>query len=115
MPLSVDQLSRVRRMTGDNDSSFWTDTQLQNAAEAFNVAGVYDLRALSASLWEEKAATWSVLVQTSESGSSRAAQQQFDHAIVMAKRFKEDAGVVPVDPNTLFPRSTRVVRAVKGA
>jgi hypothetical protein len=113
MPLTADQLAQVRRMVADVESETWTDPQLEAAAEAFVTDDVYDLRALAASLWEEKAAEWATQVAVSESGSSRAMQQQFDHAIVMAKRFKENSSE-GTDPTTQFPRSTRIVRATRG-
>lgn len=112
MALDADQLAQVRRMVADTTGETWSDDLLQAAAEAFFVDNVYNLRALAASLWEEKAAEWATLVATSESGSSRAAQQQFDHAIEMAKRFAGNGsnGTTPVP---VYPRSTRIVRPVR--
>ena len=113
MALTVDELAQLRRMVSDADQEFWDDTMLQDAAVAFqNADNTYDFRSLAASLWEEKAAKWATLVNTSESGSSRSMSQQFDHAIVMAKRFRESGSDEPTD-STLYPRSTRIVRPTR--
>lgn len=116
MALTDDQLAQVRRMVADTTSETWSDDDLRAAAEAFlNSDGSYNLRGLTASLWEERAAGAWELVQTSESGSSRAAQQAFDHALAMAKRFKDDDSSDGTDPTAQYPRSTRIVRPTLGA
>ena len=112
MALTADQLAQVRRMVADTTSETWSDSLLQAAAEAYVLDGVYDLRALAASLWEEKAAEWATLVRTSESGSSRDMQQQFDHAVEMTKRFRTGGETAP-ETAALFPRSTRIVRPTR--
>lgn len=113
MALSADELAQIRRMVSDADQEFWSDLLLQDAAEAYvSTDGSYDLRSLAASLWEEKAAAWAKMVNTSESGSSRSMSQQFDHAIVMAKRFRESGSDEPAD-TSLYPRSTRIVRPTR--
>lgn len=113
MALTAEQLAQLREMIGDKDMEMWTDPELMIAAEDYVAEGVYDLRALAGSLWEKKAADWAVLVNTSESGSSRSASQQFDHAIAMVKVFKGD-GSNGTDGTTAYPRSTRIVRATPG-
>ena len=112
--LTADQLAQVRRMISEpNDSNGYTDLILLAAAEAFLTDGSYNLRGLAGELWEQKAAATWELVQTSESGSSRAMQQAFDHAVTMAKLFKEvSAGI---ETTSSYPRSTRIVRPVREA
>lgn len=110
MPLTLDQLALVRRMINEpTDSDGWTDVVLLASAEAYFLNGDYDLRSLSASIWEEKAAKVAELVNVSESGSSRSLSQIFDHYMAMAKRFHESTG----EETTVvaYPRSTRMVRA----
>lgn len=115
MALTADQLAQVRRMINEpTDVNGWTDPVLLAAAEAFFVDDVYNLRALSASLWEEKAAKVADLVKVSESGSTREMQQVFDHYMKMAARF----GTAPseeVVSATTYPRSTRIVRPAREA
>lgn len=114
MALTADQLAQIRRMVSDTDNQFWSDDLLLASAEAFALDdGTYDLRGMAASLWEERAASWSSLVRTSESGSSRDLQQKFDHAIVMARRFQESGSGTPTDPDAVYPRSTRIVRPTR--
>lgn len=116
MALTADQLAQLRRMIADTTAEVWSDILLQAAAEAYvGTDGVYDMRGLAASLWEERAASAWELVQTAESGSSRAAQQAFDHAVVMAKRFGGDDGSSGTDTTTAYPQSTKIVRATRGA
>jgi hypothetical protein len=114
MALTADQLAQLRRMVADTTAEVWSDDLLQAAAEAYATTDGYDLRALSASLWEERAASAWELVQTAESGSSRSAQQAFDHAVVMAKRFGDDSSS-GTDNTTVYPQNTKIVRATRGA
>jgi len=112
MALTADQLAQLRRMVADTTGEVWNDDLLQAAAEAFvNSGGTYNMRGLAASLWEERAASAWELVQTAESGSSRAAQQAFEHAITMASRFG-GGGTTP-DTTATYPMSTKMVRATR--
>jgi hypothetical protein len=112
--LTPDQLAQLRRMVADLEQQFWDDEYLLASAEAFFVDEKYDLRQLAASLWDERASSAWELVATSESGSSRSAQQAFDHALAMAKRFGGD-GSSGTSPETTYPRSTKMVRPTREA
>jgi hypothetical protein len=110
--LTADQLAQVRRMISEpDDSNGYTDVILLAMAEVFLLDGVYNLRGLAGELWEQKAAATWELVQTSESGSSRAMQQAFEHAVTMAKLFREIG--TGVETSASAPRSTRIVRPVR--
>lgn len=116
MALTSEQLAQLRKMIDEiTDADGWTDEEMELlAAQNANADGSYNLKAAAAAGWSAKAAKYVELVQMSESGSSRALNQMFDHAVAMAKLYDSGAGT-GTDPAASAPRSTRIVRATRGA
>jgi len=115
MALTTEELAFIRESVSEpNDAGGWTEARFNTVATgATHPDGSYNLRLLSALVWEAKAASLVTAVNVSESGSSRDASQAFDHAMAMAKRFGADA-VVPAESPESRPRSTRMVRPTRG-
>jgi hypothetical protein len=115
MALDSALLARLRQLISEpDDTNGWTDVRIETLApEALQPDGTYDTRLFAAVLWEAKAADASILVNTQESGSSRAMGQVFDHATKMAERYRAAASAPGAAPTTR-PRSTKITRAIPG-
>lgn len=79
-----DLINRLRRMTGEDDVSKYTSTDMQIYLDE---AGG-DLNQAAATIWDEKASAYADLVNISESGSSRSNSDLFDHAVEQRKRYQ---------------------------
>jgi hypothetical protein len=81
------QIAELRLLVGEpDDSNGWTDEQL---AAAIDVTGT--LEGAAARVWSSKAATFSQLVDVSESGSSRKLSDLHKNALTMAERYRNQA------------------------
>lgn len=104
MPTNDDYL-RLRRMTGEDDSTKYTNTDL----EIFiNDAGG-DLNAAASAIWAEKASDYADLVNVSEAGSSRSNSDLFKHAADMRDHYLSIASTTPTVPAATTTRP--IVRA----
>lgn len=101
------EVIRLRRLANYTEVEPYDDTQLSALIESI---GVYRV---AARLWDEKAATYASLVNTSESGSSRNMGDLHKNALAMARYFKgladEAEAETPVDV-TRFARTRAIVR-----
>jgi hypothetical protein len=117
MALTSDELTYLRQLISEpSEDNGWTDERIAELGPgALQQDGSYDLRLYAAVLWEAKAAEAVTLVDTGESGSSRAMGQVFTHAKQMAERYRAPAGGPGTpDPLSGRPRSTKIVRATRG-
>jgi hypothetical protein len=79
-------LEQLRKMISEPTQDPWSDLMLTDIM----TANSDDLRASARYVWETKAADYHALVSVSESGSSRQMQQQFEHALAMAKMYGQN-------------------------
>lgn len=107
---------RVRQLLNEpDDTNGWTDPRIDLLlANSANPDGSFDFRSAGQVGWEEKAATFSSLVNISENGSSRSSSQQFDHALAMAKMFGSGTTDDTGKDTLLRPVSGRIVRPTRG-
>jgi hypothetical protein len=101
------EVIRLRRLANYTAVDPYDDTQLSALIDEF---GVYRT---AARLWDETAAMYASMVNTSESGSSRQMGDLHKNALAMAKYFKaladEEDAETPVDV-TQFARTRAIVR-----
>lgn len=95
-----EQLEDLKRLIGDTE---WTDEDLDQLID--EKAG--NIQAAAASVWESQAASYSQIVDITESGSSRKMGDLFDNAMKMAAYFNGQAN--PVDTSG----STRIGKIVR--
>lgn len=105
-----DDYLRLRRMTGEVDSTTYTNTDL----DMFIERAVGDMTVAASLIWGEKASAYADLVNISEAGSSRSNSDLFRHAIEQREYFLSLAGGSEVPP-TVIPEATssttrRIVR-----
>jgi hypothetical protein len=102
-----DEVVRLRRLADYQDTDPYDDPQLSAIIDASSV-----YRA-AARLWDERAASYASLVNTSESGSSRQMGDLHKNALAMGKYFKsladEEETETPVDV-TRFAQTRAIVR-----
>lgn len=113
---SEQERARVRLALNEpDDTNGWTDDRIDDLILATaNPDGTFDQSAAAAGGWRQKAATLTTLVSISENGSSRQMNQEFDHAMAMAKMFS-DGGSDQTGADSLpRPRSTRIARPTRG-
>jgi hypothetical protein len=77
---TIDQIENVRRIT--NGAEGYTDQQLNTLIDS----GMSD-QAIAYRIWNEIAASTALLVNTSESGSSRSLSDLHKNALTMAANF----------------------------
>lgn len=99
---SQDDYLRLRRMTGEDDSTKYSDTDL----EIFIERAGGDLAGAASLLWGEKAGDYADLVNISEAGSSRSNSDLFKHAVEQRDYFNSIA-VVPLAPTSEHTTTTR--------
>lgn len=81
---SAEEIAAFRLLIGTpEDAAPYTDAELSDRIDA--AAG--NLNALAATIWREKAAHYSTLVDVSESGSSRKMGDLHKNALAMAANF----------------------------
>lgn len=100
------QIADLRDLTDEPTTANFTDAELGAFIDA--VAGDVDFAAVA--VWERKSASYSSLVDTSESGSSRKNSDLYRNAIAMAKYFREKNGDADVTPSVVRTRVRRIVR-----
>jgi hypothetical protein len=76
---SASDIAQVRRNTGEPTTTNYTDQVISDYIDVVGVAGA------SARIWEEKAATWADLVNTTEAGASHAFSDLNKNATAQAK------------------------------
>lgn len=101
-----EQIAELRRMASEpDDSNGYTNQVLGDLIDANS----NDLNLSASAVWQEKASTYSEMVDISEAGSSRKNSQLMSNALSMAGYYRK-AGTVPV-PGTDIPSTTPIVRA----
>lgn len=92
---TTDQITQLRRMIGElEDTAPWTDPDVERLVD-----GSASLNEAAMKGWQEKAAMYASMVDTTESGSSRRLSQLQDQALKMAKHYEglmgstDEAGV----------------------
>lgn len=89
MAATPEEIARLRLMVDEPTTSVYSD---QNISDIFDQAeGDMDLAA--AEIWQQKAARYSTLVDTSESGSSRSMSQLSRNATAQAKFYADKVQV----------------------
>lgn len=83
---TLDDIAAVHRMTATTD----TDPIYTNTLVGTYIDNLGSTEAAAAAIWGEKAATAAVLVDTSESGSSRQLSQIQRQALAMQQHFNPD-------------------------
>lgn len=104
--MTTDTIMTLRRQVGETrPDTAYDDDALQAYLDTAN--GSSDLAA--ALVWEDKAAGYAALVNTSESGSSRSMGDLYKNALAMADRFRKLAapGGDPDAPDAPVPFATR--------
>ncbi len=102
---SSGEVQRLRSLTGYVEADPYDDQQLSDLIDALGINRV------AAMIWQQKAAQYASLVDTSESGSSRSMSQLHKNALTMAANFTKAAqdDETPVDEGR-FARSRAAVR-----
>lgn len=80
------EINRVRRSTNVDEEDY-SDSDISGIIDALEG----NLNLASAQIWEEKAAKYSELVDTSESGSSRKQSSLFENAVKMVEYYTNKA------------------------
>lgn len=84
-----DLIPQFRRMVDEPDDTTYSDESIvADFLSPNTLLGVTDLNTAAAQLWREKAAAAAELVNTSESGSSRALGDIYKNALEMAKHYE---------------------------
>jgi len=105
---TAEQIAELRDMVSEPDSSNgYTDEKLNERIDS----NAGDLNTTAASIWQEKASTYSEMVDISEAGSSRKNSQLMSNALTMSKHFAGLATAGAPVPGTDIPTTTPIVRA----
>lgn len=102
-----DEYLRLRRMTGEDDSKKYSNTDLELFIQQANG----DLNGAASLIWGEKAGDYADLVNISESGSSRSNSDLFKHAIEQRDYFNSISAAPPTTTTTTGSTTRRIVRA----
>lgn len=94
-PLEIEQLKKIT-----NGAVGYTDVQLSDLLDASSQREVAHM------IWQETAASYSTLVNVSESGSSRSLGDLQKNALAMAQQYAP----LSVQQENLRPRSRKIVR-----
>lgn len=94
------QLADLKRLIGDTE---WTDDELSTLIDENNG----NLSAAASVVWESQAASYSQIVDITESGSSRKMGDLFDNAMKMAQYYKGQANPIETQGVT---RIAKIVR-----
>ena len=107
--------ARVRLLLNEpDDSNGWTDERIDELlTSTANPDGSLDFNATAAEGWRQKAATLTTLVSITENGSSRSSEQEFEHALAMAKMYGSAVSDETGSDSLPRPRSTRIVRPTR--
>lgn len=103
-----EQIAELRRMASEpDDTNGYTNTVLNDIIDENS----NDLNVSAASIWQEKASTYSEMVDISEAGSSRKNSQLMANALSMARYYRQQATDLAPVPGTDLPTTTPIVRA----
>lgn len=103
-----EQIAELRRMASEPDgSNGYSDEVLDDLIDSNGG----DLNLSAASIWQEKASTYSEMVDITEAGSSRKNSQLMSNALNMAKYYNGQAASGDPIPGTDIPTTTPIVRA----
>lgn len=108
--MTTEQVDRLRAMTDESsETSTFSPVDLQTYID--EASG--DLNAAAGTVWFMKAAKFASLVNTSESGSSRALGDLYKNAMAMAAAYGKSVGGPAVGPGSgvLAPRTRAIQRA----
>lgn len=97
-----EQILRLRLMIDETDSAVYTDEMLGSIIDQAEL----DLDTAASEVWQQKAARFSTLVDTTESGSSRRMSQLASNALAQAK-FYGDKGVTVAEEAAVVRARTR--------
>jgi hypothetical protein len=104
---TAEQIAELRRMVSEPlDGSTWTDEVLGTRID--DAQG--DLNTVASGVWEEKAATYSEMVDISEAGSSRKNSQLMGNALKMAGFYLDKAESLAPVPGEDVPTTLPIVR-----
>lgn len=85
----IASLRELAQLDGGADTGPWSDERIANALIAtMNPDGSYNLDAAAGYVWRVKAAEYSELVDTQESGSVRKLSDLHKNALAMAGRYE---------------------------
>lgn len=102
----AEQVAELRRMISEPDQTPYSDDELKKRIDdASN-----DLDTVAADIWQEKASTYSEMVDISEAGSSRKNSQLFTNALKMASFYREASTSADPVPGRDIPTTTPIVR-----
>lgn len=82
---TTEEIERVRRNTGEHDEDVYTETDLDVLIDQYGETGAI------AEIWNEKAARYANLVDTSEAGARRSLSQLHEHAMAMSAKWSDKA------------------------
>lgn len=99
-------IETLRRLVDEPTEDIYSDTDLETLLDSG------DMNTSALSIWEEKMARYSTMVDTSESGSSRKNSDLFNSATRMAKYYRDILGVEEEETIDVSerPRTRRIVR-----
>lgn len=99
------QIETLRRYVSEADDETFSDGDLGQYIDSLGLNGA------AAEVWQQKAAAYSEMVNTSEGGASRALGDLYKNALAMStsfrKRVQDETAVVT---NANAPRVTKIVR-----
>ncbi len=101
-----EQVATLRPMIGELTEASYTDEVLKVIIEQAE----NDLDLAAAVVWEQKASSYSTLVDVSESGSSRSMSQIYKNALAQAKYYGDKVTEEVVEPTTVRARTRTAVR-----
>lgn len=103
---TVEQVAQLRLIIDEPSSLVYSDDMLEVIIDQAD--GILDVAA--AEVWQQKAARFSTLVDTSESGSSRAMSQMYKNAAAQAKYYLDKVTVTEEVDVVTPPRTRTAVR-----
>lgn len=101
-----DQIAQVRRNTNESTQEPFADDLIWGLIDDLG-----SVEAASASIWEQKAASYSELVNVSEAGASRALGDLYKNALSMADRWRAKAEPESTEDAPRRARVTKIVRS----
>lgn len=105
---SAEQIAELRRMISEPENTApWDDQTLGDLIDE----NQNDLNVTAAAIWQEKASTYSEMVDISEAGSSRKNSQLMGNALKMAGYYSERAEAASPVPGVDIPTTVPIVRA----
>jgi hypothetical protein len=106
MAYSADVYEQIRRATGEWGDSTYEDGYFDRFLD--DTGG--DVNGAAALVWQEKAASYSKLVDTTEAGSSRKNSQLYTNAIGMMEKYQSMADDGAAVDAATYSTTRRIVR-----